>query len=334
MEEKKLGYTDSLSKWIPDFPNGHRITVEHLLRHRTGIPHRVTGDADELVPHTAADMVEFARKATLEFTPGERYSYSSGGFSVLARVLELASGKSYGELIRERLFAPLGMSRTYHPDPGVDTTGRAVNYVPELGGSARGPNQDLSFLVGAGAVWSTPRDLHKLMWADASGKLGWTARQSALRGSKIPWNGSTNGYRAFADFDTTTEYSVIFAGNLHSGAVDEMKSAVDALLAGKTPAVPTRVPSKLANVSPAVLKSYEGLYDVANNPKLPVRATANGLDVNGWALIATSDTTFFSMRDFATVTTSRDSLGRYSGLSWSVGGMSFPCPRVGELPKK
>ena len=334
MGEKKLGYRDTLSKWIPDFPLGDSITVEHLLRHRSGIPHRVTGDADEVVPHSAADMVEFAKRSKLEFPPGQRYSYSSSGFSVLARVLELASGRSYGELIEERLFRPLGMTGSYHPDARADTNGRAINYVPELGRLSRGPYQDYSFLVGAGAVWSTARDLHRLLWADASGALGYTARQSALRGGTIPWNGSTNGYRAFADFDTITEYSVIFTGNLHSGAVDEMRAAVMALLEGREPPAPSRVPTRAARVAPAVLAGYEGTYHIANNPALVARATREGLDVNGWSLVATSDTSFFSLRDFGMVTISRDSLGHFSGFNWSVAGQSLACPRVGPLPKE
>jgi CubicO group peptidase (beta-lactamase class C family) len=334
MEERKLGYRDPLAKWIPDFPNGDQITVEHLLRHRSGIPHRVTQDTDETVPHSAADMVGFASRATLEFPPGSRESYSSGGFSVLARVLELAGGKPYGELIDERIFRPLAMTHSYHPYGHADTSGRAISYVPELGGVRPSPHQDYSFLVGAGAVWSTCRDLHKLLWADASGALGPTARQSALRGKLISWNGSTNGFRAFAEFDTTPEISLIFTGNLHSGAVDEMKAAVQALLEGREPAAPSRVPDRAAKVPPAVLAGYEGLYNIANNPSLAVRATKAGLDVNGWALVATSDTSFFSLRDFGAVTVARDSTGRYTGFQWSVAGQSFQCPRVGALTRK
>ena len=101
--EKKLGYRDTLERWIRGIPSGDRITIEHLLRHRSGIPHRVTTEKDETQPMTAADVVEFARHSTLLFEPGSRSSYSSAGFSVLSRVLELASGKSYADLLAERL---------------------------------------------------------------------------------------------------------------------------------------------------------------------------------------------------------------------------------------
>jgi len=334
IEEKKLGYKDSLAKWIPDFPSGDRITIEHLLRHRSGIPHRVTTDADETRPHTAADMVELAKKAALTQKPGERHEYSSGGFAVLARVLELASGRSYGDLIRERLFEPLGMTRSLHPDAKADTSGRAKSYVPEAGAVREAPVRDLSFLAGAGAVYSTPRDLHRLLWADVSGKLGEGARQSALRGSKVFWNGSTNGFRAFVDYDTTTGFAVVFTGNLHSGAVDRLRDAVQKLLAGETPALASLPPAAHVTVALAVLRGYEGRYDVAGNPRLEVRATPTGLDVDGWALVALSDTSFFSLRDYGTVSVVRGASGRVERFDWTLGGQTFPCPRVGDLPRE
>jgi CubicO group peptidase (beta-lactamase class C family) len=324
IEEERLGYKDSLAKWIPDFPNGDRITIEHLLRHRSGIPHRVTTDADETRPQTAADMVDLAKKAKLTGEPGAGYAYSSGGFAVLARVLELASGMSYADLIRVRLFEPLGMTRSLHPDARADTSGRAASYVPEASGIRPAPYEDLSFLVGAGAALSTPRDLHRLLWADMSGRLGEGARQSALRGSKVFWNGSTNGFRAFVDYDTVTGYVVALTANLHTGAVDQLRTAVQKLLAGEKPAP--------ASLPPAAQRGYEGLYDIANNPRLPVKATPAGLDVNGWALVATSDTSFFSLRDYGTVRVVRGASGKVERLDWGQGAEMFPCPRVADLP--
>jgi CubicO group peptidase (beta-lactamase class C family) len=332
MEERKLGYTDPLSKWIPDFPQGDSITVEHLLRHRSGIPHRVTTDEDETKPHSASEMVEFAKKAPLMFPPGSQSSYSSAGFSVLARVLELASGTSYPDLLRERVITPLALQHTFHPDANAPDMPRAASYIPVMGGVEPAPFQDLSYLVGAGALFTTTRDLHRILWADVSGQFGEGARQSALRGGKINWNGSTSGYRAFADYDTTTGHAVIFAGNLHCGAVDQVRSTVARLLAGEVPAAPVMPPAHPAVVDVARLRSYEGLFDIAGNPRLAVRATESGLDVNGWALMATGDSTFFSLRDFGTVKAVGNGSGRIERLDWTLDGRTFPCPRVGDLP--
>jgi CubicO group peptidase (beta-lactamase class C family) len=332
IREGKLGISDPLSWWIPDFPHGDSITVEHLLSHASGIPHRVTTDAEERVPQTAASMAAIASRATLLHRPGERRSYSSAGFAVLARVLELAGGADYASLLRQRIVEPLGLTQTFHPDVTAASQPRAVGYVPGVNGPEPDPLRELSFLVGAGSVFSTARDLHRLLWADVSGRLGEDVRQSALRGSKVNWNGFTGGHRAFAEYDTTTGYAVVFTGNLHSGAVDLMKGTIGQLLAGKSPESPVLPPARAAVVAPEVLRSYEGFYDVAGNPRLPVRARNEGLDVDGWTLVALSDSTFFSLRDFATVkVVSRDrrSIDR---LDWMQGGQVWPCPRVGSLP--
>lgn len=331
MEAEKLGYTDPLSRWIPDFPMGDSITIEHLLRHRAGIPHRLTKEEDENRPYTAADMVELAKGATLTHKPGAESAYSSGNFSVLARVLELASGMNYGELARTRIFEPLGMAHTFHPDANAPAGPRATGYAPVYQGLERQPEKDYSFLVGAGSLFSTARDIFKVLYANVTGYFGAGARLSALRGSKVAWNGSTNGFRAFADHDTLTGYSVVFTGNLHSGAVDQMRAAVHALLAGVTPEPPAMPPAQAAKVPPGVLASYEGRYDIANNPRLAVKAVPYGLDVNGWAMVATGDSMFFSLRDFATVKAIGGGKGPIERFDWTLNGQTWPCPRVGEL---
>jgi len=55
------------------------ITVAHLLGHRSGIPHEVIPDSEMVRPFTAAEVVERAKKLPLDFPPGARESYSSGG---------------------------------------------------------------------------------------------------------------------------------------------------------------------------------------------------------------------------------------------------------------
>jgi len=152
MAEHKIGLRDSIARWLPDFPNGNRITVEHLLRHRSGIPHELVPDSEATRPMSAAAMVEIAKRRPLDFEPGSQSSYSSGGFSVLARILELASGQPYCVLLATRIFGPLGMSHSSDHDSRALLPGRAKSVVP---GSRRIENadfQDFSGIVGAGSV--------------------------------------------------------------------------------------------------------------------------------------------------------------------------------------
>src|SRR5262245_728471 len=154
IEEGKLGRQDKLSKWLPDFPKGDEITVEMLMLHRSGLPHRGTREVEESLRYTTADMVEKAKHVKLEFQPGERESYSSLGYSVLARVLEIASGKSFTQLLQEYVFNPAGMKDSTQFNGETILPRRAQEYDLEPSGLVHPPLKDYSFLVGAGSVFS------------------------------------------------------------------------------------------------------------------------------------------------------------------------------------
>ncbi len=336
IEEGKLAMSDTLGRWIPGFPAGDRITVEHLLRHRAGIPHRLTAESEEAVPRTAADMVELAKKSTLLFEPGSSSTYSSGGYAVLARVLELASGQDYGTLVRGRVFEPLALSHTSNPTAGEILPGRAPSYVPGLHGIGNAPPKDLTFLVGAGSVFSTARDIHTLALAVVNGKMGEGPRQSFVRSGKLNWNGSTNGYRAFADFDSATGLAVAFCGNVHSGANDLVRRAIPAIVRGETPpasglpALALDPAGGRANVPDATLRSYEGVYMLGNGTRLDVRAREGVLAANEWILVPLSDSTFFSLRDYGEVRPVPGPDHRIVRLDWKVGADVWPAPRIGD----
>ncbi len=331
LQEKKLGYTDTLERWISGFPSGGRITVEHLLRHRSGIPHRVTTEKDESQPMTAAELVEYARRCTLLFEPGARSSYSSAGFSVLARVLELASGRPYGDLLRERLLEPLGITPIAHLNNRTLLPDRAASYVPGAAGFENAPLKDYSFLVGAGSVFSTTRDLHRLLQAVVSGKLGESIRLSSVRDGGVHWNGSFNGFRAFADWDSATGLEIVFTGNVHTGAPDLLRKAIPRIIAGEQ-VEPAVVPAPaIASIPADSLRRYEGVYLLANGTRLEVRARDGHLFANDWIMAPLSETRFFSLRDYGEVTVVFGTGGKVERLDWKVEGNTLPAPRIGDL---
>src|ERR1700674_6312 len=56
IESGKISLNDKLSKYISDFPNGDRITIDMLVNHRSGIPHRVMKPEEESLPYTSAEF--------------------------------------------------------------------------------------------------------------------------------------------------------------------------------------------------------------------------------------------------------------------------------------
>ena len=338
IQEGKLSEADSIGKWIPGFHTGHPMTVGDLLAHRSGIPHRVTTEKDESQLLSPADVVELARAAELQFEPGSKGSYSSAGYTVLARVMELASGEDWGALMKRVLFDPLGMTHTYHPDSRRIVPNRAVPYVPGITGIENAPLKEMGFLAGAGSLYSTGRDLLRLVLATVDGRLGPERRVTAVRAGKLDWNGSSNGFRAFATWDSASGTAIVYCGNVVTGAGDKLKEAIPRLVAGEklAPGELPRVFAELgsrARIAPAKLAPYEGSYQLFNGQRIDLRVRGDLLAANDWILVPTSESTFFSLRDYAVVTPVRGEDGRLARFDWTINGKAYPLTRLGDLPQ-
>lgn len=329
VDEGKLRPDQTLAEFIPDFPRGDAITVSHLLNHRAGIRHRVTTPEEETVPRTAADMVELAKRHPLLFEPGSESVYSSGGYSVLARVLEIAGGMPYELLLERYLFTPAGMRHSAHVDARAVLPERAASYQWGPEGLVNSPLADLSFLVGAGSVYSTAGDLFRMMRALVAGHLGGTARQALLRESGLSWNGATSGFRAFADWNSATDVAVILTANVTSGANDLLRRDLPRIVAGEAVPVPAAPLVTAADVSDDALRRFEGSYEFRPRAPMDVRAAHGGLLVNEWYLVPTSDTSFFSPQDFGTVTAVFGPDGAVQRFDWTSAAGTMPMTRVG-----
>lgn len=335
VEEGRLALDDGLARWIPDFPRGDEITVEHLLEHRSGIPHRVTGDAEVFRPYTASEMAEKAAGADLLFPPGSERGYSSAGYSVLARVLELASGESYADLLDRLVLRPAGAVRSASPRGWALISRRADAY--RRGGAEliRAEPANLTFLVGAGSLYSTPRDLFRVVRRIVEGGYGRRVRAELAEDGALSWNGITYGYRAFVDHRSSGDVTVVFAGNLFTGAVDLLRDGVPRIVAGEEPEPPD-VPGYRRVVVPAeTRRAVEGVYQLrpgAPDSEEELRFSPDGAraSLGGWILVPTSEERFLSPQDYATVDVVRDD-GAVTGLRWRNGGDTVVFPKVRDL---
>lgn len=333
VREGRLALADTIGRFVPGFAHG-RVTVGQLLAHTSGIPHRVTTDAEEERPLTAADVTARAGRTPLRFEPGQGMLYSSAGYTVLARVLAIAAGRSWSDLVRERVLVPAGLSHTV-PVAGLADRlpGRAASYLPGRSALEPAPRKDLGFLEGAGSIWSTAGDLQRLARAVLDGTFGDDVRASLLRRGRLEWSGSTNGFFSYLDHDSATGSTIVFVGNAQTGAPSLLRFAARRLLAGR-PVDPLEVPHPaIVAVPERVLRGYEGRYDVAGNRGMPVELRDGLLWAEDWPLRPTSDTTFFSPRDYSRLSIARDSTGTLRGFNWMIGTQSVLCPRVGDLER-
>lgn len=329
VDENALNVEDTLSRWLPDFPQSHRITVEQLLNHQSGIAHELTEKGDRTAHRSAADMVALARLRPFQFEPGERTSYSSGGYSVLARVLERSGRAPYAELLERRIFEPAGMQHSRDATRDLKVLDVAPSYVVVPGGLARVTDTDYSYLVGAGSVFSTPRDLYGLVAAVLDSTLGGAARDVLLRSDGMHWNGRTDGYRCFVDYYPLDDVTVIFAGNVLTGALSLLRDAAPKLARGERVETPAPLGVEAVTLDPGTLERFEGAYRLNDDFDIELYVADGILYASEWLLIPTSDTSFFSPSDYGRIDVVLSADGEtVERIDWTVGGQTWPCPRV------
>ena len=294
--EGKCRLDSPLSSFVADFPHGDAITVEHLMRHRAGVPHRVVPENEQWHPVTAEEVTRFAADyvgshGTL-VVPGRESIYSSGGYSVLARVIEIIEGRSFSEVLQERVFGPAGMHDSFDVDGRTLLRHRAQGYVPGLDALLNAPAKDLSFLVGAGSVYSTAADLERFFRAfrgDTFGSAAWSSLQSE---GSVTWIGATNGFHSFLKFDPSQEFLVIYTGNSFGGGSGQLQDAIDEFLAGNDVEGRPR-PSHLVSVDLTTLRGYAGDYETRPGATLSVGVRSGQLTIADSVAPALSETEFY-----------------------------------------
>ena len=320
IEQGKIGINDKVSKYIPDFPSGDKITLGMLGRHRSGIPHRVMPPEEEAKRYTPAQFVEQVKKAKLEFEPGEKELYSSAGYATLARVLEIASGKSFQTLLKEFVFKPAGMNETLDYDSQKIINNKAESYFLEGNGYTASPLKDYSFLVGAGSVFSTARDVQKFAQAAYEGKFGKNARTNLIRKGEIfRSNGSTNGYRANIRIDRGKKFGYVIVSNLGSGANDLVINNIRSLLEGKEMEAPKIPTAKVDRTLKNPLPNYMGRYRLGGSG-FDILIRDGELFAGPFKLLPIGKDKFYSYWNYAEITFVRDETGKVKGLKWIGSG--------------
>ena len=162
MEEGKLGLDEKISRYLGELPAAwSNITLRHLLTHTSGLRNYTGLPGMEASKHlTRADFIKALAPHPLDFPPGESWSYCNTGYNLLGFILEKVSGKSYWQLLDERIFKPLGMTATQSRDLKTIIPRRAAGY-EKAQGKLINRDSDLTDVFSAGAIASTVLDLAK-----------------------------------------------------------------------------------------------------------------------------------------------------------------------------
>lgn len=163
VEKEKLHLEDSISLYLKEIPlSWEGITVCHLLSHTAGLLHSWESDSFKKRSKEVLSMDEVLNlfyNSPLLSPPGEKYHYSGVGYFVLARIIEVVSGKTYDEFIKEKILMPAKMYHTGFDNPFEIIDNRALGYESKHGVIINSPYLYMPLLKGGGNMYSTANDL-------------------------------------------------------------------------------------------------------------------------------------------------------------------------------
>lgn len=280
VEQGKLQLEQPIGAFFPDFPDAdlaRQITIRQLLAHSSGLGDYLTDEYEkngwsstrivDVVPFVYSDF----RAHGPHFAPGTQHRYSNSGFLLLGRILEQVSGKDYFDLVREKLYVPLGLRETDHylTDGSVPDLATALAKAagPKAASKATtagtsGASKWIEARRGlrgtsAGGGFSTPRDILRFGSALVGGRivshetlarmttaqppedpegelygLGFLLEKSAAGASSFGHGGIASGVNFEFRFFPDENLTLIAFCNQDNGAYDDLRKNIVKLITG------------------------------------------------------------------------------------------------------
>ena len=314
----KLSLGDPARKYLPELPDyGSPLTIRHMLNHTSGLRDwgsvaGIAGWPRTTRVYTHSHVLDIvARQRSLNFTPGTRWSYSNTGYNLAAIIVSRVSGMTFAEFTRQRIFEPLGMTRTsWRDDYGRIVKNRAMSYSGD--GNVYRTVMPFENVHGNGGLLTTVGDL--LKWnqnfvAQTIGDQAFVTEQEragrfndgrahgyalglqvgTYKGLReISHGGATAGYRAYLSHYPDAKTAVALLCNAASVVPETYANAVaDLVLAGR---LKEATGPSAVQLEPKVLAALVGTYraDVTGTPMTLV-STDTGLRMaRGPSFVATS----------------------------------------------
>jgi CubicO group peptidase (beta-lactamase class C family) len=266
VEEGKLSLDTTLARALLYYrqDTGARVTVHHLLSHTSGIP-SYTSQPNFFKdvsrdPYEVKDFVLKFCSGDLEFDPGTTFRYNNSGYFLLGAIVEQLTGKTYAQVLKERVLDPVGLHATGYDLGSPLIEKRAHAYERSLLGVRNAPYLDMSLPYAAGALYSTVEDLYlwdqalysdKVLPSAAKERMfkpnlekygyGWGIETRPIGPGKadrqtIGHGGGINGFNTLISRVPEDRQLVVLLNNTGGTNLDLMFTGVTDILYGRTPA--------------------------------------------------------------------------------------------------
>jgi len=282
-ERGALNVHEPIATYLPGYPRGERISIQHLLTNMSGIPDYVTTETfsrEMALAHSPDELIARFKDRPLLFEPGARFAYSNSGWVLLGAIIERLSGKSYADYLEHHICAPAGMTRSGVERPGQVLGNHAGGYQSLDKQVVRAAPIDNSTQFAAGDMHATAEDLYRWDRALHSDRLLGRASHELILAPYVETDLGMYGYgcglfdrfgqRCFESsggtigfVSTTTRYLdddsvIVVLSNFENGAFGEIERGLAAILFDQ----PYELPSarRFVSVDPAVFAAYIGRY--------------------------------------------------------------------------
>jgi D-alanyl-D-alanine carboxypeptidase len=287
VEQGKVSLDDSIGRHMPSLPAAWRgVRIRQLLNHTSGIPSYTNAGprwATKMrldLPHDS--LVGIVANDPMDFPVGSQWRYNNTGYYLLGMLIETMTGKPYGDGLRERQFAPLGLASTIYCDTRPIIKHRAQGYVA-------GPDRELMNApplsmgqpFSAGSLCSTVGDLVAWQRALASGRVikpasymamitpqgsamashyGYGLVRDTLAGHlRILHGGGINGFNSMMQYFPNDSLSVVVLGNTNGPLVDRVAANIARVALGLPLTAPPAAPLDLPTTAEQRTR-YVGTY--------------------------------------------------------------------------
>jgi len=284
VEEEQLSLDHRLNEFYPEVKNAELITIQHLLQHRTGIQdYLLSIEASDLItPQSKEELLARIITGPSVFAPDSKYEYSNSNYALLGWILEDITGKSYAELLAERITTPLGLSSTVTGNTDLADPLASSSYHMRAEWEPAG-EWDMSWAFGAGEISSTPTEVNAFLNALLAGELVSPEIVTQMKDLNegyglgmiaVPFgismgyghNGRIENFNSsayhFEDFDL----SICYISNGDVMATNDILIAVLSIANGLPYEFPEFIEMVPIDVPLEELKTYEGNYVSASFP--------------------------------------------------------------------
>ena len=258
-EQGKIKLSDRLNTFIPDFPDGNKISVENLLNHQSGLPREIK-DYEKYESLSLEKTIELAQSEKLQFEPGTHTLYSNVGYFILHYIIEKSSEKGYQHFIDNEIIKKYQLNNTGEFNSARSVPNFAYGFYNEEGKTVPISQASINRFE-TGNYYSTTADLYAFSKKLLSGEH--MKKDQALKMFKdnlLIQAGGRPGYRAYYYQNLRSNVTFIFTANFSDMPFQKVTDDIISLLEGKPYTVPKEINKKAITVSDHVLKQYTGQF--------------------------------------------------------------------------